>query len=219
MSASYKELVSRSKHGSKDAKLELTSRASQYIDTTLKGISDESIVFRKSSDILESVRYISSEIGNIKNDKSYTDIIILDAYSSATIEGARTTVENVKRCVSNPYTKDDKMVVNTMTAQKFVYDNGINASNIRHIWEVLVNDVCENYRLRGTLYRSGMVYVGNSFRVIHIPEKAENIKFRMNSLFKFCDTWKDSIIKACIVHFYFVYIHPFCDVNGRMARV
>ena len=43
----------------------------------------------------------------------------------------------------------------------------------------------------------------------------------MRSLFKFLDDNKDSIhplILSAIFHYYLVYIHPFSDGNGRIAR-
>lgn len=63
--------------------------------------------------------------------------------------------------------------------------------------------------------------IGNLF---YVPEfdrgvPAEDVKLYMDSLFEYL-TKKDldPYIKAQIAHFYFVYIHPFYDVNGRTAR-
>lgn len=42
----------------------------------------------------------------------------------------------------------------------------------------------------------------------------------MNSLYAFLELSKtDDILKAIIFHFYFVYIHPYPDGNGRTARI
>lgn len=41
----------------------------------------------------------------------------------------------------------------------------------------------------------------------------------MNNLYEFINEKKiNSIIKSAILHFYFVYVHPFSDGNGRSAR-
>ena len=42
----------------------------------------------------------------------------------------------------------------------------------------------------------------------------------MDSLLEFINSNNNyhPVIKACIIHFYFVYIHPFFDGNGRTAR-
>ena len=64
-----------------------------------------------------------------------------------------------------------------------------------------------------------MVYVGNETKTEHKPAKAEDIPQLMKMLYAFdCDCKLDPLIKSFIFHFYFVYIHPFCDGNGRTAR-
>lgn len=219
MSESYKNLVKRSIRGSLLAKEELNIRKVLYINTNLLGISNETIVYRYTKSMDDLINYINSQINNIKSNKTYMDVITLDAFSSATIEGARTTVEKVRKNFNCPKTKSDKMVVNTIKAQHLAYSNGITNSNIRNIWNELTDGVCENISKKGKKYRDGMVFIGSSTKIVHEPEKVENIEMRMNNLFEFYDSCPDTILKACIVHFYFVYIHPFCDGNGRFARL
>lgn len=42
------------------------------------------------------------------------DTVLLDSFHSATIEGARTTIENVKKSLTAPGSKSDRMVVNNL---------------------------------------------------------------------------------------------------------
>lgn len=209
MEESYKKLVnSEGSH----AKCESDCRG--YISTGLLGINNEDIVYRYTDDIASMIHYIKGDINNVKCALSYNELVLIDALASATIEGAETTLEDVKKHVDFPSSKDEKMVTNTFKCQNFLYSNDIGVDNIRSIWARLVFAVCDNENLKGDIYRSGMVYVGS-----HIPEKPDKIESKMNSLFDLCDRRADSILKACIVHFYFVYIYPFCDGNGRFARM
>ena len=219
MSESYKKLLQKAKYKSESAKKELLARKHSYIDTKLKGINGESIVFRYSNEVEEYKEYIDNEIFKVSNSLNVSESILLDAYSSATIEGARTTVERVKNVINNPVTKDDKMIVNAIKVQRKVYEVGIHDNNIRNLWEILVSGVCENIDLAGFKYRSGQVYIGNDIRIVHTPEKSDKINSKMLDLFYFCGNFEDKLVGSCILHFYFVYIHPFCDGNGRFARL
>lgn len=219
MSKSYRDLVKHANRGSKQASDELVKRKSLYKDTGLKGIDNESIIFRLSNEVESSCNYIMNEIASIDNKRAVKEHILLDSFSSATIEGARTTVDKVKRSFNNPISKDDIMVVNAIKAQNEAYELGVKPSNIRELWERLTEGVLENKGSDGVKYRSGQVYVGSFTKVVHTPEKPEKIELKMDNLFSFCFSHKDSLVKACIIHFYCVYIHPFCDGNGRFARL
>jgi Fic family protein len=65
-----------------------------------------------------------------------------------------------------------------------------------------------------------MVYVGSNTDIIHTPAAPEQIAPMMTELFAFADTSTYNVwLTASILHFYFVYIHPYCDGNGRVARI
>lgn len=145
MSDSYKDLVIRYNRGSLSSKEELRKRKALYINTNLLGISNEVIVYGYTENMSDLINYISNEVVSIKSTKTYTNSIILDAFSSATIEGARTTVEEVRKNFSNPQTKSDKMVINTIKTHHFVYNNKITSSNIRTIWESLTQEFRRKY--------------------------------------------------------------------------
>ena len=189
-------------------------------DTGLTGLNGEAIVYREE-EIAELISSVAQEIRNLDTDKIDKDTLLIEAFNSATIEGARTTIENVKSSINNPVSKSDKMVVNDLLAQAEVYRSGyeITTDNIRSLWETVVKDVCENESKKGEKYRNGMVYVSSIIEIIHIPAEANEIEKYMGQLFRYMNSNENTVIKACIVHFYFVYIHPFCDGNGRMSRL
>lgn len=87
-----------------------------YLEKTgLKGINGKDLVYVTFivNPQIEQLKELYTQV--TLNEQAYKDNIILDSFHSATIEGARTTVDNVKRAMSEkPKSKDDKMVVNSI---------------------------------------------------------------------------------------------------------
>lgn len=206
--------------GIENAAREIKKREESMKLLPLSGISEEKIYLVTTEELLNKVKNIQAVYKKVSKSNKVQDIILLDAYHSATIEGARTTVEHVKNTFSAPKTKDDKMVINTVKGCEYAYRNMIDEASIRTLWEMVVDGVCENEAKAGVLYRDGMVFIGSESRIIHVPAKPEQLSVMMKQLFSFLDnTDLDVILKAFVLHFYFVYLHPFCDGNGRTARI
>ena len=79
----------------------------------------------------------------------------------------------------------------------------------------------------GDYYREGDVFIFYSADASKLPDKGvdpSKVEYYMNKLFSFINTdfnsnsLTDEFIKSQIMHFYFVYIHPYFDTNGRTAR-
>ena len=74
----------------------------------LKGLQNTSIYIVLTEEIKNKLMSIENLYEQLSSEKKVKDIILLDAFHSATIEGARTTVENVRKSFDKPKTKDDK---------------------------------------------------------------------------------------------------------------
>jgi hypothetical protein len=64
-------------------------------------------------------------------------------------------------------------------------------------------------------YRSNPVYIAGSR---HIPLNKEAVRAAMPVLFELLAAETSPAVRAVLGHFIFVYIHPYMDGNGRMAR-
>lgn len=216
----YEKLEYKAKAGITSAKQELQNRKNNRVKLPLTGIHGTGLYYVPGESLNDQLLMIGQLYKKVSNKQKVKSVILLDAYHSATIEGARTTIEQVTKVVAKPETKHDKMVVNTFRTLQYTYTNPITSENIRRVWEKLVKDVCENSNKKGTLYRDGMVFIGNEAEIIHTPAEADDIPEYMEDFFACMnDSALDPWIRAAICHFYFVYIHPFCDGNGRMARI
>ena len=200
------------------AKTELEERLHDRMELPLSGISGERLYLTSASRLEERAIQLREMYDQLPKSRGVTDYVILDAWSSATIEGARTTVARVKESFAKPISKDDKMVVNAVRGSNYAYGRPITRKNLRPLWERVTEGVCENTQLDGKPYRSGMVEIGSASRTVHTPATPERLPDLMEQWFRFREQ-DQSLIGSFVAHYYFVYVHPFCDGNGRTARI
>lgn len=69
-------------------------------------------------------------------------------------------------------------------------------------------------------YRHGGVGVFGEKGLVHMAPPAERVPILMGDLFDWLKHSKDHLlIRSCVFHFEFEFIHPFIDGNGRMGRL
>lgn len=155
------------------------------------------------------------------------DALIDEAFNSSVIEGAFSTKKRTKEIISRkltPLNISEQMIYNNYQALEYILENiqtPLNENMIHDIYKIITyktldpEDEEERYRSDTVIvwdYASQkQIYEGPHFTVV--PKM-------MEELIKFIHTEDDlhPIEKASILHFYFVYIHPFFDGNGRTAR-
>jgi len=70
------------------------------------------------------------------------------------------------------------------------------------------------------MYRSGGVGVMKGDQIIHMAPPANRVPFLMEGLLQWLKQSRDHpLIKSCVFHYEFEFIHPFSDGNGRMGRL
>lgn len=69
-------------------------------------------------------------------------------------------------------------------------------------------------------YRRGGVGVFGDQGLVHLAPPADRVPTLMNELFAWLKNSKDHLlIRSCVFHYEFEFIHPFLDGNGRMGRL
>jgi Fic family protein len=64
-------------------------------------------------------------------------------------------------------------------------------------------------------YRNDQVFIKGA---LHVPVSKEAVRDCMPVLFELLEQEEHAAVRAVLGHFVFVYIHPYMDGNGRLAR-
>lgn len=155
------------------------------------------------------------------------DALIDEAYNSSVIEGAFSTKRRTKEMIEKhlqPSNKSEIMILNNYRALLYIMNHlnePLNEEIILSIYKILTKDTLDSEDIVDK-YRTDTVYVWDTKanEVTYTAPPYSQVQDLMNSLLNFINFNNNyhPLIKACIIHFYFVYIHPFFDGNGRTAR-
>lgn len=191
------------------------------------------ISYLASSDILPKSPDVSSVLSMM--DATY----IKDSYNSLSIEGYKITeglLEKVRSGNWDPKNDEqDKDRKNALAARGYyqayqllkqsVADSlsGENPARMyvksHQSWHFQLFEPC----IRASIikasdlvgYRTHQVYIRSS---MHVPFNPDAVLDAMTALSTLMQEEPDAFVRAVLGHFFFVYIHPYMDGNGRTAR-
>jgi Fic family protein len=163
----------------------------------------------------------------------------LDAYHSLSIEGYKVTDELIEKVKSGNWKPDedasDAEQRNAMAARGYwqafqavkesvkkilTGDHPREVADHDHrVWyrELFAPSVASGLLKASDLagYRTNQVYIRGS---MHTPLNPDAVRDAMPVLFNLLKNEPDAGVRAVLGHFVFVYIHPYMDGNGRIAR-
>ncbi|MCY6485507.1 Fic family protein [Clostridium aestuarii] len=213
----------------------MESRKNTSINIPLKDQSDNNFWFNITDNIKKYISIIETSatedlFKSIPWDVEASvilDSLIDEAYNSSVIEGAFSTKKRTKEMVENnlpPKDKNEQMIINNFDALQYILrnmQNPLNEDMLLSIYKILTEDTLKEDEIVEK-YRTDFVGVWDTKRGCFSYKAPDHTKVQtlMDDLLDFINnnTELHPLIKACIIHFYFVYIHPFFDGNGRTAR-
>lgn len=172
-------------------------------------------------------------------DKVLDKLYVQDAFHSLSIEGYvvdEDLIEKVKNGEWNPETDlEDKRERNALAARGYFEAHQEVKNTLKSILkgknpgDAFADDLSKwHYALfnpsvqAGILerkdlygYRKGPVYIRNAR---HVPPPREALLDSMDALFTCLRKEENAAVRALLGHYIFVYIHPYIDGNGRLAR-
>ena len=181
-----------------------------------------------TSEILRLTSYISERIGEIKSAKLVkppTELRkrnrIKSIQSSLEIEGNTLTVEQITDLINNKRVlapqKDIIEVKNAIELYAELTElDAYDLDSMCRAHGVLMNSLIKN---AGQFRRKAVgILKGNN--ITHVAPPGDMVYALMKDLFDYIKNDKEiRLIKSCVFHYEFEFIHPFIDGNGRMGRL
>lgn len=178
--------------------------------------------------ILKRIASISEKIGEIRTAHLHqlpTELRkrnrIKTIQSSLEIEGNTLSIEQITALLDNKRViapeKDIKEVQNAISAyDKLDNYKAYSVPSLCNAHKILMRDLVEK---PGTLRTTDVGIVKGS-QVTHIAPPPNLVKSLLNNLFDYVQNDPELLlIKSCVFHYEFEFIHPFTDGNGRMGRL
>lgn len=178
--------------------------------------------------ILELMSSISEKVGEIKAvhlHKPANELRrknqIKSIQSSLQIEGNTLTIAQVTDLIGNKQIiapqKDITEVKNAIKVYSKLNDfNVYQLKSLCYAHELMMNGLVEN---PGKL-RSKSVGIAKGANITHIAPPGNRVYPLMKYLFEYLKNEDDLLlIKSCVFHYEFEFIHPFLDGNGRIGRL
>lgn len=170
------------------------------------------------------------------NTKDFLTSVLfrLELKANNAVEGITDDIRIIEQVIENAQSITDvnrrNQIKNLYNGYRYILrENQINKTNLKHLYSLLSKDILEpSDKIRmGEYYREAPVYILRGGRLddsydMGIDEK--EIEEHMNMYFEYvnsndnCHTATDHYIKSQIMHYYFVFVHPYFDINGRTSR-
>lgn len=176
--------------------------------------------FANSREIME----IFSSFPLVAQHKCITEIMINEIVKTNKIEGVTSTKKDIYTTMSTKkITRFSGIVKKYLEIIEGNLEKINSVEEIRKIYDdIFQEDILKNpeNRLDGKLFRKEPVYIQDGIKKIHSGTASEELIIsQLGDLIEFMNLKGiNSLVKGCIVHYYFEYIHPFYDGNGRFGR-
>lgn len=156
----------------------------------------------------------------------FNKLIINEAQSNNEIEGIRSTKKELKEALNalEQSEPQHKRFVGLMKTYQFIdqIDSFKSVRDVRKLYDELVADeIVAEDAPDGELFRRGYVEVNDGNRTTHIGIRSERkITEALEALIDYLDDESHpQLYRYMVAHYYYEYIHPFYDGNGRTGRL
>ena len=195
-----------------------------YKDLPILDFNGNNLVFIENHAAVSqnAVKLLLKNRNNYYGVKTAEDEIVATS-AIENIDFSRDSVRNILKGYA-PKNDQESRILGIKKGLEFIADtsNKITEENLHKLYMMTVGDFLEgDDRLNdGEFYRHDTVSIVGS-QIEHMGVHYKKIPGFMKALIEFINTDDgiNDLVKAAIVHFYFAYVHPYFDGNGRTARL
>lgn len=220
------------------------TRISNRENTLIKASDNTYFTFTTTKTIYQKLSYIDSNTSGFistewkKPTETQKNQLIIsglseEAIASSQIEGANTSRKVAKDMILSkrkPRTKDEQMIINNYQVMQRLLDwkdLDLSLEMLLEIQKNITTETLDNENDSGRLRTDDdniAIIDSLTGETVFTPPSSNEVKTELVELIKYANSetteeeFIHPVIKACILHFWLVYLHPFVDGNGRTAR-
>ena len=170
------------------------------------------------------------------NNKTFSKKVMFthEIKANNTVEGINDSVSLIEKVIQDAYQVSDierrNRIINLYKGYRYILEGKeITEDTVSKLYQILSKDLLDEIdRSRmGDKYRMAPVYILQKGRLDDTIDHGIDFSLIPDYMKVFFDyvnngetfqSSTDYFIKSQIMHFYFVYIHPYFDINGRTSR-
>ncbi len=220
------------------------SRMSLIERTPVKSISGDNFSYNIPKDLYQKLNFIDTHGAGLlksfqdKPSSAQTSKYIIsslteESIASSQIEGANTTHKIAKEMILSqrkPRNKSEQMIVNNYLAMQKIAqwkDIDLTEQMLLDLQKILIDQTVDEPLIVGRFRRDeDEIVVSDQItgEIAHVPPKEKLMLSELKRFIQYAnqkesdDSFIHPVVKASILHFWFAYLHPFADGNGRSSR-
>lgn len=223
--------------------LKITRSANEK--TPIKSISDGNFTYSITKNLYQKLNFIdthgagllksfSEKPSSAQTSKYIISSLTEEAIASSQIEGANTTHKVAKEMILSqrkPRNKSEQMIVNNYLAMQKMEewkDLDLTENILLDLQKILIDQTVDDVSIIGRFRKDEddiVVLDPITGEIAHTPPTQEIMLSELKKFIAYANTPENDddefthpVIKATILHFWFAYLHPFADGNGRSSR-
>lgn len=218
----YKKM--KYKYGESFQEFLLNLETLYYKELPLKDFENNPLVF---IDHYKSINQVSVKLLLKSQTQKYGIKVAEDEIiSTSAIENIDFNRDSVRKILKGmaPENEQENRILGLKHGLEFISDtsNKITEENLYKLYMMTVGNFLDkdNKLLKDNFYRHDSVFI-ISDHIEHAGLDHKKLPEYVNNLIKYINSDDDTndLIKASIIHFYFAFLHPYFDGNGRTARL